>query len=160
MSTVQVLGGISVILRCMRLRPVLPCWPCKCYTASICIVCLNARHQKVARAVKILSRRMQVVFSPHHLPPEQTRTNVLHLQVNYLGPYHLTRLLEPVLIASKPSRIVNLSSIMHRSGHVDADVQGFLSDWRKGSQYSNTKLANVAFTYEAQRRLAPLGVQV
>ena len=49
---------------------------------------------------------------------------------------------------------------MHRSGHVDKDTEAFLSDWRKGSQYANTKLANVLFAYEAQRRLAPLGVQV
>lgn len=49
---------------------------------------------------------------------------------------------------------------MHRSGHVDHDTEAFLSDWTKGSQYSNTKLANVLFTYESQRRLGPLGVQV
>ena len=84
----------------------------------------------------------------------------LSWQVNYLGPYHLTRLLEPTLIASKPSRVVNVSSIMHRSGHVNNDTEAFLSDWSQGSQYSNTKLANVLFTYEAQRRLAPHGVQV
>ena len=49
---------------------------------------------------------------------------------------------------------------MHRSGHVDSDTPSFLKDWKKGSQYSNTKLANVLFTYEAQRRLGPKGIQV
>lgn len=49
---------------------------------------------------------------------------------------------------------------MHRAGHVDKDTEAFLSDWKKGSQYANTKLANVLFTYEAQRRLTPQGVQV
>ncbi|KAL3146845.1 hypothetical protein ABBQ38_014819 [Trebouxia sp. C0009 RCD-2024] len=48
---------------------------------------------------------------------------------------------------------------MHRSGHVDPDPASFLTDWNKGSQYSNTKLANVLFTYEAQRRLAHKGIQ-
>ena len=85
---------------------------------------------------------------------------VLDLQVNYLGPYHLTRLLEPQLAASAPSRVVNVSSVMHRSGSVDSDPIRFLRDWRKGSQYANTKLANVLFAYESQRRLGPLGVQV
>ena len=82
------------------------------------------------------------------------------LQVNYLGPYHLTRLLEPQLLSSAPSRVVNVSSIMHRSGSVHSDANSFLRDWSKGSQYSNTKLANVLFAYEAQRRLGPRGVQV
>lgn len=82
------------------------------------------------------------------------------MQVNYLGPYYLTRLLESTLIASRPSRVVNVSSIMHRSGHVDKNTEAFLSDWNKGSQYSNTKLANVLFAYESQRRLGPHGVQV
>ena len=82
------------------------------------------------------------------------------MQVNYLGPYHLTRLLEGQLASSAPSRVVNVSSIMHRSGHVDSDPGRFLKDWDKGSQYSNTKLANVLFAYEAQRRLGPKGIQV
>jgi len=73
--------------------------------------------------------------------------------VNYLGPYHLTRLLEPQLAASAPSRVVNVSSIMHRAASVDSNVHRFLTDWKKGSQYANTKLANVLFTYAAQRRL-------
>ena len=82
------------------------------------------------------------------------------LQVNYLGPYHLTRLLEGQLASSAPSRVVSVSSIMHRSGHVDSDPESFLKDWNKGSQYSNTKLGNVLFAYEAQRRLGPKGIQV
>lgn len=82
------------------------------------------------------------------------------MQVNYLGPYHLTRLLEGQLASSAPSRVVNVSSIMHRSGHVDSDPERFLKDWNKGSQYSNTKLGNVLFAYEAQRRLGPKGIQV
>lgn len=37
----------------------------------------------------------------------------LLLQVNHLGPYTLTRMLEPKLIASK-ARIVNVVSVTHR----------------------------------------------
>lgn len=38
------------------------------------------------------------------------------------------------------------------------DAKAFLTDWSKG-RYWNTKLSNVYFTYECQRRLGPLGVQ-
>ncbi len=49
---------------------------------------------------------------------------------------------------------------MHRAASVDPNLDSFLRDWDKGSQYPNTKLANVLFTYEAQRRLGTEGIQV
>ena len=82
----------------------------------------------------------------------------VHLQVNYHGPYTLTRLLEPVLIASKPSRVVNVASVEHRIGYI-RDLKKFMFD-AKQFLYSGTKLGNVLFTYEHQRRLGALGVQV
>lgn len=78
-------------------------------------------------------------------------------QVNYLGPYHLTRLLEDRLIASSPSRVVNVSSVMHRFGCIK-DTESFLTSWDQGSKYANTKLANAVFAFELHRRLAPHGV--
>lgn len=39
------------------------------------------------------------------------------------------------------------------------DPHAFLHDWDAGG-YSETKLANVLFTYESQRRLGPLGITV
>lgn len=84
--------------------------------------------------------------------------NSMHLQVNYHGPYTLTRLLEPVLIASKPCRIVNVASVEHRIGYI-RDLKKFMFD-AKQFLYSGTKLGNVLFTYEHQRRLGALGVQV
>ena len=47
-------------------------------------------------------------------------------QVNYLGPFLLTRLLEPCLVASAPSRVVNVSSVTHRYGRLDNPAR-FLS---------------------------------
>ena len=80
------------------------------------------------------------------------------LQVNYHGPYTLTRLLEPVLIASKPSRVVNLASVEHRNGFIK-DIRKLMFDAKK-FLYSQTKLGNVLLTYEHQRRLGAHGVQV
>ncbi|EFN53453.1 hypothetical protein CHLNCDRAFT_136710 [Chlorella variabilis] len=78
--------------------------------------------------------------------------------VNFLGPYTLTRLLEGALQRSAPARVINLSSVTHRYGWV-GDAGKFLQSWRPGSYYPSTKLANVLFAYEAQRRLGQHGVQ-
>ena len=40
------------------------------------------------------------------------------LQVNYVGPYMLTRLLEPCLSAAGQARVVNVSSVTHRYGEI------------------------------------------
>ncbi|MEW5310781.1 MAG: hypothetical protein WDW38_002545 [Sanguina aurantia] len=76
-------------------------------------------------------------------------------QTNHLGAYKLTRLLEKKLVASK-ARIVTVSSVTHRIVTI-RDVKAFLKEWRSGF-YFNTKLANVLFAYELQRRLGARGV--
>lgn len=53
------------------------------------------------------------------------------MQVNYLGPYMLTRLLEPSMVASAPSRVVNVSSVTHRYG-VISNAASFLSRSAEG----------------------------
>ncbi|KAI3424130.1 hypothetical protein D9Q98_009490 [Chlorella vulgaris] len=91
--------------------------------------------------------------------PWQTPEGVGGLcQVNYLGPYALTRLLEDTLQQSAPARVVNLSSVTHRFGWL-GDVARFLPSWVPGSYYPSTKLANVLFANEMQRRLGEHGVQ-
>ncbi|KXZ49862.1 hypothetical protein GPECTOR_19g313 [Gonium pectorale] len=79
------------------------------------------------------------------------------VQVNYLGPYHLTRLLEPKLVASK-AWIVAVSSVSHRCYEIPTDPRVFIHS-TSTMVYPWTKLANVLFAYELQRRLGPLGVQ-
>eukprot|EP00246_Nothoceros_aenigmaticus_P002192 TRINITY_DN12993_c0_g1_i1.p1 TRINITY_DN12993_c0_g1~~TRINITY_DN12993_c0_g1_i1.p1 ORF type:complete len:326 (+),score=35.03 TRINITY_DN12993_c0_g1_i1:430-1407(+) len=78
-------------------------------------------------------------------------------QVNFLGPYVLTRLLEKNLIEGAPSRVVNVSSITHRHARI-RDADKFLRDFKSGL-YGHTKLANVLFTSELQRRWGDRGVE-
>jgi retinol dehydrogenase-12 len=74
--------------------------------------------------------------------------------VNYLGPYLFTRLLVPVLEASAPSRIINVSSEMHRSvTSIDWAALHRRGSWLGVREYRVSKLGNVLFTRELARRL-------
>lgn len=88
--------------------------------------------------------------------PRQETVDGFELQfaVNHLAHFALTGLLLPLLLATEGSRVVTVSSNAHRFGRVDFDnLQGELTygRWR---QYGLSKLANLLFTYELQRRLA------
>lgn len=77
-------------------------------------------------------------------------------QVNHLGPYALVRHIEQKLAASK-TRVVVVASVTHRIVQIESP-ETFLYEWLRG-QYPHTKLANVLFAFELQRRLGPLGVE-
>ncbi|CAL0322304.1 unnamed protein product [Lupinus luteus] len=87
-----------------------------------------------------------------------------HLQVNHLAPALLSVLLLPSLIRGSPSRIVNVNSIMHHVGFVDAEDMNITSGKRKFSSlmgYSNSKLAQVMFSSVLNKRLpAESGINV
>jgi NAD(P)-dependent dehydrogenase (short-subunit alcohol dehydrogenase family) len=80
--------------------------------------------------------------------------------LNHLGYFLLTNLLLDLLIASAPARVVNVSSGAHLGGKINfADLQLERSYTGFGA-YSQSKLANVLFTYELARRLQGTGVTV
>lgn len=78
-------------------------------------------------------------------------------QVNYLGPFTLTRLLEAELIASAPSRVVNVSSVTHRMACL-GDPDTYLTNWSQGRHYGLSKLVNALFAFEFERRLRAAGL--
>jgi retinol dehydrogenase 14 len=80
------------------------------------------------------------------------------LAVNHLAPFLLTNLLLDVLKASSPARIVNVSSSAHAQAHIDFDDLQSEKHYSMIRAYSQSKLANVLFTYELDRRLKGTGV--
>ena len=80
--------------------------------------------------------------------------------VNHLGHFLLTNLLLDLLIKSAPSRIINVSSGVHTTANLNFDDLNLSSNYMSYRAYSNSKLANLLFTYELARRLEGTGVTV
>jgi retinol dehydrogenase 14 len=73
--------------------------------------------------------------------------------LNHLAPFLLTHLLLDRLTHSAPARVVTVSSNAQAQGRIDFDdLQGELS-YSGARAYSQSKLANVLFSYELARRL-------
>lgn len=79
------------------------------------------------------------------------------LGTNHFGPFALTGLLLARLMATPGSRVVTMSSLMHRSGRLYADDLDFEGGYRAWAAYGQSKLANLLFAFELQRRLAAAG---
>ena len=73
--------------------------------------------------------------------------------VNHLAPFLLTNLLLDRLQASASARIINVSSNAHKSGQLDLDDLNFDQFYFGFWAYGRSKLANIMFTYELERRL-------
>ncbi len=78
--------------------------------------------------------------------------------LNHLAPFLLTNLLLDRLTASAPARIVTVSSGAHARGRIDFDDLQGEQNYSGQRAYSQSKLANVMFTYELARRLEGTGV--
>jgi NAD(P)-dependent dehydrogenase (short-subunit alcohol dehydrogenase family) len=85
----------------------------------------------------------------------------MQLGVNHLGHFALTGLLlELLLAADGDTRIVTHSSGAHTAGEVDFDDLQREESYGKWEAYGQSKLANLLFAYELQRRLEAADVDV
>ena len=71
---------------------------------------------------------------------------------NHLSHFALTGLLLPVLRSAEAPRVVNVSSLAHRGGKIDFDNLQAERKYRSWPAYQQSKLANLLFTFELQRR--------
>ena len=76
---------------------------------------------------------------------------------NHLGHFALTAQLMPFLLATTSARVVNVSSLSHRGERIDFESLG-LDNYNRWRAYGRSKLANLLFTYELQRRLERAGI--
>ena len=80
------------------------------------------------------------------------------IATNYLGVFRLTNNLLAMLRETEPSRIINISSGMHKTGKIDFDDIMMEKKYASMKQYANSKLIVTTFTYALARRLVGTGV--
>ena len=88
--------------------------------------------------------------------PKQLTAQGFEMQfgVNHLGHFALTGHLMEMLIASGPARVVSISSQGHRPGKIHFDDINSEKKYSPWPAYFQSKLANLLFIRELQRRLA------
>ncbi|SMC63471.1 NAD(P)-dependent dehydrogenase, short-chain alcohol dehydrogenase family [Kibdelosporangium aridum] len=92
--------------------------------------------------------------------PKQTTADGFELQfgTNHLGHFALTGLLLDMLLPVPDSRVVTISSVGHRmQAAIHFDDLNWEKSYSRVGAYGQSKLANLMFTYELQRRLSGKG---
>ena len=79
----------------------------------------------------------------------------MHFAVNHLGHFLLTNLLLDTLSRCGPSRVVVVSSSLHKYAKINFDDLHGDKCYVPGAAYSQSKLANILFARELSKRLPP-----
>lgn len=95
------------------------------------------------------------------LPPRRTADGFeMQFGTNHLGHFALTGLLLDRLLATAGARVVTVSSTAHRLGKIRFEDLNWDRGYGKWRAYGQSKLANLQFAYELQRRLEHAGAAV
>ncbi|WP_284877893.1 SDR family oxidoreductase [Brevundimonas sp. MEB006b] len=112
------------------------------------------RHLATGRPIDILIDNAGVMA----LPTRQTTVDGFEMQfgTNYLSHFALVGRLLPLLTAAHSNRggarVIQLSSVAHRSGHIRLDDLNYQTHYRPWPVYQQSKLAMLMFAQELQRR--------
>jgi NAD(P)-dependent dehydrogenase (short-subunit alcohol dehydrogenase family) len=125
-----------------------------------------AEVRRLAEAIRRDHQRLDVLINNAGIGSasggRQRRTSAdgheLRFAVNYLSGFLLTRLLLPLIVASAPSRIVNVASAGQSA--IDFDDVMLTRRYDGGRAYTQSKLAQVMFTFDLARELEGSNVTV
>lgn len=119
--------------------------------------------RKAAEAFRSRVSRLDVLLNNAGImaiPRRETADGFeMQLGTNHLGHFAWTGLLIDLLLATPGSRVVNVSSTAHRPGRMHWDDLQLERSYTRWGAYAQSKLANLLFTYELQRRLSACGAQ-
>jgi retinol dehydrogenase 12 len=125
---------------------------------------VQAQVRALAEAFKARYQRLDVLINNAGAMfvnrQESTDGIEMTFALNHLAYFLLTNLLLDRLMASEPARIINVSSDAHRGGRINLADLEFHRGYTGFKAYSQSKLANVLFTYELARRLPGHNVTV
>src|SRR3984885_3297467 len=88
------------------------------------------------------------------LPTRRLTEDAFELQfgTNHLSHFALTGVLLPLLRKAQAPRVVNVSSLAHRGGKIAVSTRQAELKYNSWAAYQQSKLANLLFTFELQRR--------
>ncbi|HEX6310410.1 MAG TPA: oxidoreductase [Acidimicrobiia bacterium] len=121
---------------------------------------VRAGAQRIAGAVDrvdVLMNNAGVMAVPRARSVQGFETQ---LAVNHLGHFALTAHLLPALQRAPAPRVVTTSSLMHRNGRMRWHDPSFERRYGKWRAYSQSKLANLLFAFELDRRARAAGLDV
>lgn len=105
----------------------------------------------------VLINNAGIMLSKREVSPDGFE---LQYAVHVLGPFLLTHLLLDLLRKSSPSRVINISSMMHRFTHLEFDNLQAERKFGPVKTYSMCKLALLMLTYSMAEKFAGTGVTV
>lgn len=111
----------------------------------------RSRHDRL----DVLINNAGAVFAKRQLSVDGIESS---MAVNYIGPFLLTRKLLPLLKASAPSRIVNVSSGLSGNAEFDFDDLQRETGYKGMRAYAGSKLMLTTYTLELAKRLEGTGV--
>lgn len=106
------------------------------------------------RALHVLCNNAGVMAIPYRQTADGFE---MQFGTNHLGHFALTGLLLDVLLATEGARVVNIASGAHRFGSIRFDDLQWKNGYRKWRAYGQSKLANLLFTFEMQRKMEAAG---
>ncbi len=122
------------------------------------IAAFGAELRRKRSSLDLLINNAAVMTPPHR--KETSDGFELQFGTNYLGHYALTAALLPLLMKGDSARVVTVSSVAARNGTIDfSDLQAS-GGYAPMSVYAQSKLANLMFAFELQRRSKAAGWNV
>ncbi|XP_013393972.1 retinol dehydrogenase 13-like [Lingula anatina] len=112
---------------------------------------------KTQKRVDVLINNAGVMYCPQSVTREGFE---MHLGVNHFGPFLLTNLLLDKMKQSKPSRIICVNDSVYKDGQIDFKDLNCKKFYDERHAYRQSKLANMLFVNELDRRLKDTGVTV
>jgi NAD(P)-dependent dehydrogenase (short-subunit alcohol dehydrogenase family) len=110
----------------------------------------------------VLVNNAGAAFRWHELSPDGVERTmaVNHVAVAALTSMLLDSLRAGANVSGRPSRVVNLSSMMEKRGNPDQWDWSYAKGFGQVTAYANAKLVNLAYTYALARELAGSGVTI